>query len=188
MRLEIEIEIDEGGHAAVHDRAGARVAVSIGVIGCGRVKAGVVSFPADEDAQGRVVLSVLSVDALECLEDLGKLFVHHFVILALLCVVASAARRFSLFGDTRTGNAPLRRHHETQSRVWEAFSSAGGRLAAALSSSLPAPRCPVTMAVVSAPWRKQTESATHLLPALLQAQTRGELYKVLVDAGNDTCD
>jgi hypothetical protein len=42
-----------------------------------------VPLAADDDAQRRVVLWVLGVDALERFEYLGQLFFYYFVVLAL---------------------------------------------------------------------------------------------------------
>ena len=83
VRLQVEVKVDEGRHAAVDDGARARVAVLVRHVRVRRVEARVVPFPADEDAQLRVVPRVLGVDALERLEDLRQLFEDHHVVLAL---------------------------------------------------------------------------------------------------------
>ena len=70
VRLEIEVEVEDGGHAFVDDGARERVAVPVGVLRVGGEEARVVALAADDDAQHRVVLGVLGVDCLECLEDL----------------------------------------------------------------------------------------------------------------------
>lgn len=68
--LEVEVEVEDGGHAFVDDCARARIAVPVGVIRVGREEPRVVALAADDDAQHRVVLGVLRIDRCECLEDL----------------------------------------------------------------------------------------------------------------------
>ena len=83
VRLEIEVEIDEGRDAAVNDGARARIPVLVCMTGIRRIETRMVPFPADEDAQCRFVCRGLGVDALERLEDLWQLFVYNFIVLAL---------------------------------------------------------------------------------------------------------
>ena len=83
MRLEIEVKVDEGRHAAVNDGARVRIPVLVCMTRVRRVEARVVPFPADEDAQRRFVSRVLGIDALERLEDLRQLFVYNLSVLAL---------------------------------------------------------------------------------------------------------
>ena len=83
VRLEIEVEIDEGRHAAVNDGARARIPVLVCMTRVRRIETRVVPFPADEDAQRRFVCRSLGVDTLERLEDLWQLFVYNFIVLAL---------------------------------------------------------------------------------------------------------
>ena len=83
VRLEIEVEIDEGRHAAVNDGARARIPVLVCMTRVRRIETRMVPFPADEDAQRRFVCRGLGVDTLERLEDLRQLFVYNFIVLAL---------------------------------------------------------------------------------------------------------
>jgi hypothetical protein len=83
VRLQVKVEIKHGRHALVDDRPRAGVPVAVGELGVRRVEARVVPLAADDDAQRRVVLWVLGVDALERFEYLGQLFFYYFVVLAL---------------------------------------------------------------------------------------------------------
>ena len=83
VRLEIEVEIDEGRHAAVNDGARARIPVLVCMTRVRRIETRMVPFPADEDAQCRFVCRSLGVDTFERLEDLWQLFVYNFIVLAL---------------------------------------------------------------------------------------------------------
>ena len=83
VRLEIEVEIDEGRDAAVNDGARARIPVLVCMTGIRWIETRMVPFPAYEDAQRRFVCWGLGVDTFERLEDLWQLFVYNFIILAL---------------------------------------------------------------------------------------------------------
>ena len=83
VRLEVEVEVLDGGHAFVDDGAWERVAVLVGVLRIGREEPRVVALAADDDAQLRVVLGVLGIDCCECLEDLRQLILEDLVVLAL---------------------------------------------------------------------------------------------------------
>ena len=83
VRLEIEVEIDEGRDAAVNDGARARIPVLVCMTGIRRIETRMVPFPAYEDAQRRFVCWGLGVDTFERLEDLWQLFVYNFIVLAL---------------------------------------------------------------------------------------------------------
>jgi len=86
VRLQVKVEIQHGRHALVDDRPRASVPVAVGELGVRRVEARVVPLAADDDAERRVVLWVLGVDALERFEYLGQLFFDYFVVLALRVV------------------------------------------------------------------------------------------------------
>lgn len=70
MRLEIEVEIEDGRHALVDDGAWACVPVSIGVLRVGRKEPGVVALAADDYAEHWAVLWILGIDCRERLKDL----------------------------------------------------------------------------------------------------------------------
>jgi hypothetical protein len=83
VRLQVEVKVYQGRHAAIDDGTRARVPVPVREVRVRRVEARVVPLAADEDAQVRVVLWVLGIDPLERLEDLRQLFVYHLIVLAL---------------------------------------------------------------------------------------------------------
>ena len=83
VRLEVEVKVNERSYAAVNDGARARITILVCMIRVRRVKARVMPFPADDDAQRRFVFRVLGIDALERLDNLWQFFVYNFIVLAL---------------------------------------------------------------------------------------------------------
>ena len=83
VRLEVEVEVEDGRHALVDDGARARIPVPVGVLRVGREEPRVVALAAYDDAQHWVVFWILGVDRCECPEYLRQFVFENLVVLAL---------------------------------------------------------------------------------------------------------
>lgn len=86
VRLQIEVEVEDGGDASVLDSAGEGVPVAVRVLSGGQ-ETGVVAFATDDDREFGRISRITWVYSFEGLEDLRELVLEDFgVILALTYV------------------------------------------------------------------------------------------------------
>lgn len=84
VRLQIEVEVEDGGDAPVLDSAGEGVPVAVGIWGGGQ-ETGVVTFATDDDGEFGRISRITWVYSFEGFENLRELVFENFgVVLALM--------------------------------------------------------------------------------------------------------